>query len=397
MAMPQPSNLTDTDAGLRVLVFAPFGKDSALIADTLRQSAIGVEIVADAAALASEIARGAGAAVLTEEALSPPVLNTVVGALASQPPWSDFPMVVLTAGGASTPMSEVAARSRAPLGTVTLLERPLRGTTLVSAVRSALRARQRQYEIRRSHEMLESQVQQRTAALRTLSARLLHIQDEERRRFARELHDSLGQCLTAAKISVSLLAQNLPENPTLKEAEDLLDRAIAETRTISHLLHPPLLDEMGFASAATWYVEGFGKRSGIQTNLNVSRDLPRLARESETALFRILQESLTNVHRHSGSHTVDVDLAVNDSTATLTVRDTGKGIPRNVLEGVRKGGAHVGVGLAGIRERVTELGGSLDVQSNGSGTILKATIPIAETRRNREKVASPHRASSSAS
>ena len=395
--MPQLSNLTDSDPELRVLVFAPFGKDSALIADTLRHSAIEVEIVADAATLTSEIARGAGAAVLTEEALSAQVLNTVVAVLASQPPWSDFPIVVLTAGGASTPMSEVAARSRAPLGNVTLLERPLRGTTLESAVRSALRARQRQYEIRRSHEMLESQVQQRTAALRRLSARLLQIQDEERRRFARELHDSLGQCLTAAKISVSLLAQSLPDDATLQEAEELLDRAIAETRTISHLLHPPLLDEMGFASAATWYVEGFGKRSGIETNLKVSRDLPRLARESETALFRILQESLTNVHRHSGSHTVDVDLAVNDSTATLTVRDTGKGIPGNVLEGFRKGGAHVGVGLAGIRERVTELGGSLDVQSNGSGTILKATIPIAEARRKREKAGSSNRASSTAS
>jgi signal transduction histidine kinase len=393
--MPQLSNLTDRDPELRVLVFAPFGKDSALIADTLRQSAIRVEIVADAAALASEIARGAGAAVLTEEALSPQVLNTVVAVLASQPPWSDFPMVVLTAGGASTPMSEVAARSRAPLGTVTLLERPLRGTTLISAVRSALRARQRQYEIRRSNEMLESQVQQRTAALRRLSARLLHIQDEERRRFARELHDSLGQCLTAAKISVSLLAQSLPDDATLQEAEELLDRAIAETRTISHLLHPPLLDEMGFASAATWYVESFGKRSGIETNLKVSRDLPRLARESETALFRILQESLTNVHRHSGSHTVDVCLVVNDSTATLTVQDTGKGIPRNVLEGVRKGGAHVGVGLAGIRERVTELGGSLDIQSNGSGTTLKATIPVAEPQTNTQTLL-PHRASSTA-
>ena len=155
---------------------------------------------------------------------------------------SDFPIVVLTGGGISTAATEHAVRSRAPLGNVSLLKRPLRPATLISSVRTAIGARQRQYEIRdhlferqqaedalrRAHEALESLVEQRTAALRRLSARLLRVQDEERRRIARELHDSLGQYLTAAKINLDLLAGAVDgETPQLREAQELIDRATA--------------------------------------------------------------------------------------------------------------------------------------------------------------------------
>jgi len=290
----------------------------------------------------------------------------------------------------STATTESAVRSRAPLGNITLLERPLRPVTLISAVRTALIARRRQYELRdhlrersdaeealrRAHNVLESLVEQRTAALRRLSVKLLRVQDEERRRIARELHDSLGQDLTAAKISLDMLAQECKvQSSHLRDARTLVDRSISDTRTLSHLLHPPLLDEAGFASAAKWYVEGFGQRSGITTKLDLPAHIHRLPRRTEVALFRILQEALTNVHRHSGSRAVDVKVGATDSAVVLTVQDFGMGMPREVLDRFWKTG-NVGVGLAGIRERLKELDGRLEIHSNIDGTVLTAIIPI---------------------
>jgi len=166
----------------------------------------------------------------------------------------------------------------------------------------------------------------------------------------------------------------------LNEAQHLIDRAISDIRTLSHLLHPPLLDEAGFGSAARWFVEGFGRRSGIVTRLRMPANLDRLPSEIETALFRILQEALTNVHRHSGSRAVEVRLSIYQSDVTLAIDDNGKGIPQDVLERFGKSGVNLGVGLAGMRERVKELGGRLELKSDKSGTRLKATIPIADAR-----------------
>ncbi len=210
--------------------------------------------------------------------------------------------------------------------------------------------------------------------------KLLRVQDEERRRIARELHDSLGQDLTAAKISLDMLAQDGGSNSVyLRDAQALVNRSIADTRTLSHLLHPPLLDEAGFVSAARWYVEGFGKRSGITAKLHLPEHVTRLPRRTETALFRILQEALTNVHRHSGSRAVEVQVITDKTQVMLTVKDYGMGVPREVLDRFWKTG-NVGVGLAGIRERLKELGGSLEIESNLDGTLLRATIPAAATR-----------------
>jgi signal transduction histidine kinase len=191
--------------------------------------------------------------------------------------------MVLTLGGLSTASTESAVRSRAPLGNVTLLERPLRPVTLASTVRSALLARRRQYEVRehmkqqqaaeealrRAHDALESLVEQRTAALRRLSVKLLRVQDEERRRIARELHDSLGQDLTAAKITLDMLAQESElVSANLLEAQKLVDRCISDTRTLSHLLHPPLLDEAGFARqrGGTWRGSADAAASALTLN-----------------------------------------------------------------------------------------------------------------------------------
>lgn len=380
---------------LRVLVLAPFGKDGPLIASVLRESEMNVVDVGTVAALAEAITQGAGACVITEEVLQDSTIGILAKCLSEQPAWSDFPVVVLTVGGISTAATEIAVRSRAPLGNVSLLERPLRPATLISSVRTALAARQRQYEIRdhlhkreqaeealrRAHDVLESLVEQRTAALRRLSARLLRVQDEERRRIARELHDSLGQYLTAAKINLDVLARTSGDGAYLREAQQLIDRAISDTRTLSHLLHPPLLDEAGFISAARWYVEGFGKRSGIRTSLEIPEGFDRLPSEIETALFRILQEALTNVHRHSGSRSVEVRLTRDSTFVALVIQDHGKGIPQDTLDRFKKSGTNVGVGLAGMRERIKELGGTFHLESGPKGTLLKATVPIASAEK----------------
>jgi len=381
-------NVTSSES--QVLIFAPFGKDAALIQSVIGKSGISAAVVDDVGKVAEGLS-GAGAGIITEEALSAQGIDRLAQSVAAQPPWSDFPILVLTGGGSSTPTTENAARSRAPLGNITLLERPLRPATLISAVKTALRARQRQYQIRdhlrqqqaaeealrRAHDQLESLVEERTDALRKLSSRLLHVQDEERRRIARELHDSLGQYLTATKINLDLLAQSDPHSKRLDEAQQLLERAISDTRTLSHLLHPPLLDEAGLASAATWYVEGFGQRSGIKVSLELPSNFERLPSPVETTLFRILQEALTNVHRHSRSSAVDVQLGIEDSTVELRIRDYGKGIPEITLERFRRNGTNVGVGLAGIRERIKELGGELEIQSKDPGTLLRVVIPLA--------------------
>jgi PAS domain S-box-containing protein len=232
--------------------------------------------------------------------------------------------------------------------------------------------------LRLSHAELESQVQQRTASLRQLASHLQNAQDEERRRIARELHDSVGQYLVSVKMNLAQVNQQDLQRAraVLSESDQLLEVCLAEIRTISHLLHPPLLDESGLASAATWYVEGFGKRSGIQTNLDISSHIERLPQPVEMALFRSLQESLTNVHRHSGSPNVDVRIEISNGQVGLTVRDYGRGITPKKLENSHTAGANLGVGLTGMRERVTELGGSLQVLRENPGTLVIVTVPV---------------------
>ena len=215
---------------------------------------------------------------------------------------------------------------------------------------------------------------------RQLSIRLLRLQDEERRRFSRELHDSLGQYLASLKMNLSQI-----ETPTqndrriLADSLKLLDESISETRTLSHLLHPPLLDELGFASAAEWYTEGFAQRSGVKVDVQIPSDRLRMPPEVELALFRILQESLTNIHRHSKSANAEVSLAIASHQAVLTIRDSGKGITPEQLARFQSDGANAGVGLAGMRERVRQLGGQLRLRSSTSGTEVTATVPLPET------------------
>jgi signal transduction histidine kinase len=238
------------------------------------------------------------------------------------------------------------------------------------------------------HLLLTQQVKERTraeGAQRTLSARVLNLQDSERRRFARELHDSVGQQLAAMKMALSMLEPKLPGDPIVKDCLKLLDDAIAETRTISHLLHPPLLDEAGLDSAFRWFVDGFAKRSGIQVNLRMQNGTKRFEEFTELVLFRALQESLTNIHRHSGAKQADVDLAMSGKDVILTVRDHGRGIPPSTLESLKQDGTGGGVGLAGMMERIREIGGHVDIQSNANGTEVAVRVP-ARMRSNEVRI-----------
>jgi signal transduction histidine kinase len=214
------------------------------------------------------------------------------------------------------------------------------------------------------------------ASLHRLNARLLEMQDDERRRISRELHDSLGQYLAGAKMGLEVVKGTTPPNPLLEQCVEILDKAIGETRTISHLLHPPLLDEVGFASAAKWYIEGFSERSRIPVKLDLPEKMERLPSPIELVLFRLLQESLTNIHRHSKSANAQISLSLLRGYIQLEVRDWGVGMTLDTLEKFRSNTGYVGIGLSGMRERVLELGGRIRIDSDSSGTRILAVLPV---------------------
>jgi PAS domain S-box-containing protein len=238
------------------------------------------------------------------------------------------------------------------------------------------RVRERTLEL----EAKNAEVVRQTEIVRELSARLLQIQDEERRRIARELHDSVGQMLAAVSMNMVHVHREAdvlsPEaGKALEDSTGLLEQLSAEIRTISHLLHPPLLDEVGLQSALQWYIEGFSERSKINVDLQLPEDFGRLPRNLEITLFRVVQECLTNIHRHSGSSTASIHVARLQNEVRLEVRDAGKGIAKET-QATLASGKLSGVGLRGMHERLRQMGGELDVQSNGTGTLILATLPI---------------------
>jgi PAS domain S-box-containing protein len=248
-----------------------------------------------------------------------------------------------------------------------------------------------------ARDQLEKRVEKRTAqlataneSLRDLSVRLLKVQDEERRRLARELHDSVGQILAALSMNISAVhsqSHKLDSQGAAAVAENvqLLEQVSREIRTISHLLHPPLLEIAGLASAIRWYVDGFSERSKIKVDLEIPSDFGRLPDDVELAVFRITQECLTNIHRHSGSATAAISIQQEGNHLTVQVRDDGKGIPPEkqweLVESSRGG-----VGFGGMRERVRQLGGTLKIQSNGTGTVVIAILQIDMGRQGNEQI-----------
>jgi len=213
------------------------------------------------------------------------------------------------------------------------------------------------------------------------ASRLQAMQDEERRRLARELHDSVGQNLAALSMNIAIVSAQSHKLDSLgaravSENAHLVEQVSREIRTISHLLHPPLLDIAGLASALRWYADGFSERSNIKVDLEIPRDFGRLPDELEIAMFRIVQECLTNIHRHSGSTTATIRLHQEGNRLAVQVRDSGKGIPLEKQHELIESGRG-GVGFAGMRERLRHLGGTLEIQSDGSGTVVSATLKVA--------------------
>jgi signal transduction histidine kinase len=272
-------------------------------------------------------------------------------------------------------------------------------TTLDFARTSYLRTQ----ELRRAHNKLESRVQQRTAelqqankelefqiherklaevSLQELSGRLLQLRDEEQRRIARELHDSTVQIMGALAIDVEKMQQLIPNGDPQKlrkllaDSSELVERGTTELRTMSYLLHPPILDDLGLEGVLPWYADGFSGRSGIKVSVKLQPNLGRLPHELELTLFRIVQEGLTNIHRHSGSATAEIVVSRDSNRVTLQVVDHGRGIPGGTIEGGASTSVVVGVGIAGMRERVRQLGGQLQIESGKNGTSLTAVLTL---------------------
>jgi PAS domain S-box-containing protein len=217
------------------------------------------------------------------------------------------------------------------------------------------------------------------ARVRELSGKLLHAQDAERRRIARELHDSAGQIVAALQMQLIPMQTDAEKsNPEIAsgigQSLELIQQLSQELRTVSYLLHPPLLDELGLPSALRWYVEGFSKRSKIDVQLELPPDLGRLPADMETTLFRIVQESLTNIHRHSGSQRAQIQIHRADDEVSVEVRDYGKGMPGGKHNGSSQ--LRSGVGIQGMQERVRQLNGRFEIQSRADGTSVTARLPV---------------------
>lgn len=225
-------------------------------------------------------------------------------------------------------------------------------------------------------KQIEKQLHDSEKSLRDLSLHLLRTQDEERRRIGRDLHDSLGQYLAALKMKLEMLARRHGSDKDLTDSIRLVEESIKEVRTLAYLLHPPLLEESGLQSAVQWYLDGFQARSDIKIVFERDPDFPRLPREVELAMFRVLQESLTNVHRHSGSAVAYVCLFVENGSAVLEVRDEGQGMDPSLLPESGLSAAPLGIGLRGMIERMKQLDGNLQVKSGSTGTCIRAVAPL---------------------
>jgi signal transduction histidine kinase len=226
-----------------------------------------------------------------------------------------------------------------------------------------------------------AELHRKTRQLEALNARITMLQDEERRRIARELHDSVGQLLAAIGMnSASIEGESYKLSPDVAkrvvENAVLVQEAGRQIRTISHLLHPPLLDEAGLASALGWYVEGFSERSKINAKLDISQAVEGLSKETELSVFRVVQECLTNIHRHAGSPTAAIRITQDKACLRVEIEDAGKGIPHEKQLALQSS-AQTGVGFRGMRERLRRLGGILQIHSNGQGTRVTAILPVA--------------------
>jgi PAS domain S-box-containing protein len=269
-------------------------------------------------------------------------------------------------------------------GTIVGASKIARDISVAKRAEQALR--ESEERLRNLSESLEGQVRARTTQLerrneelRILSSRLLTTQDDERRRIARELHDSAGQIVAALSMTLGAVSARAEEPALakpLEDAQELVQQLNREIRTTSYLLHPPLLDESGLAQAMDWYVQGLAERSGLKVELAIDPTFGRLPSDMELAVFRIVQESLTNVHRHSGSKTAEVKLSRDPEKIWVTIADHGHGISTEKLASISA--RRTGVGIAGMRERVRHFGGEMKIESNETGAQILISLPIPE-------------------
>jgi signal transduction histidine kinase len=251
------------------------------------------------------------------------------------------------------------------------------------------RVQERTSELRHTNDDLQAEISERRqmeGVLRKLSTDLLHSQDEERRRIARDLHDSTVQTLSALKIKISGLRKLIARdgsrpNTFLQEITHLAEQALSEVRSLSYLLHPPVLEDFGLESALTWYAAGFGERSGIRVEVEIDPDLGRFSQELELILFRIVQETLGNIHRHSGSPIAKIVLLRTVDEVRLLVSDEGCGLPAEVVSPPPGTVPRVGVGIGGMRERARQFGGELQIASTSRGTVVTVVLPAGESKR----------------
>ena len=295
-------------------------------------------------------------------------------ALRSNPATNTVPVILLSARA-----GEESRVEGLDAGADDYLVKPFSARELMARVQTHLElARVR----REANDLLRKSEQRLQMDLRDLSGKMLQLQDDERRRIARELHDSAGQTLTVLGMKLANLEQEGEAigsrfHEKIAEAQDLAQRLSREIRTTSYLLHPPLLDETGIAAALRWYIEGLMERSGLKIDFSIVQDFARPPREVELAMFRIVQESLTNVLRHSGSQTATIRISREEDIIRLEIEDQGKGIPQQKLAAINDGG--FGVGTRGMRDRVHHLNGKMTVASTDSGTTVSITLPVEGT------------------
>ena len=272
--------------------------------------------------------------------------------------------------GASKVARDITERKQAERA---LVESERRLRALTDTLEEQVRFRTE--ELQRQNREIINQAKQ----LRELSQHLIQVQDKERCRIARELHDSVGQLLTALGMNLADITRYAKRDApkladTAEEGEALVRELSQEIRTMSYLLHPPLLDECGVSEALLWYIHGLRERSGLDVTLTISEDFGRVSRDLELAIFRIIQECLTNIHRHSGSKVARIRLARNERYISVEVEDKGKGISAQKLVEIQMQGT--GVGIRGMRERVLQFGGELKIQSEGRGARVSMTVPV---------------------
>lgn len=248
------------------------------------------------------------------------------------------------------------------------------------------RVRERTDELTKANASLQSEIadrKEKEELLRQLSGHLMQAQDQERRRIARELHDNSGQTLAAIAVNLSRIENLVPDAPAkvrnlVADTAAMAEQTSREIRTVSYLMHPPLLDEAGLLAAINWLANGFSQRSGIRAEVDAPAQFDRLPADIEVTVFRIVQETLTNVARHSGSKTAFIKLTRQPGEIVLTVRDEGRGIPPEKLEKVHGNVSALGVGVAGVWERVRQFGGELEINSNSRGTTVMVVVPLPE-------------------